>query len=39
MFGFVKRVSFVVITFFSFEPLNVNSLECILMKNQECKIR
>ena len=26
-------------TFFSFNPLNVNSLECVSMNNQECKIR
>ena len=26
-------------TFYSFNPLNVNSLECVLMNNQECKIR
>ena len=26
-------------TFFNFNPLNVNSLECVLMNNQECKIR
>ena len=25
--------------FFSFNALNVNSLECISMNNQECKIR
>ena len=26
-------------TFFSFNPSNVNSLECVSMKIQECKIR
>ena len=26
-------------TFFSFNVLSVNSLEAILMKNQECKVR
>ena len=26
-------------TFFSFNVLSVNSLECILMKNQECDVR
>ena len=26
-------------TFFNFNVLNVNSLECVLMKNQDCKIR
>ena len=28
-----------VITFFSKNTLNVNSLECVSMNNQECKIR
>ena len=26
-------------TFFSFNVLSVNSLECLSMKNQECKVR
>ena len=26
-------------TFFSFNPLGVNSLECVSMNNQECRIR
>ena len=26
-------------TFLSFNPLNVNSLECVSMNNQECKIK
>ena len=26
-------------TFFNFNPLNVNSLECVTMNNQECKAR
>ena len=26
-------------TFFSYNLLNVNSLECVSMNNQECKIR
>ena len=26
-------------TFFSFNVLNVNSLKCVSMNNQECKIR
>ena len=26
-------------TFFSYNVLNVNSLECVSMNNQECKIR
>ena len=35
MFGF----GFAAMTFFSFHVLSINSLECISMKNQECKIR
>ena len=30
---------FTVMTFFSFNILSVNSLKCISMKNQECKVR
>ena len=29
----------VAVIFFSFNPLNVNSLECVSMNNQECKTR
>ena len=39
MFGFIKKVFVVAMTFFSFNPLGVNSLECVLMNNQECRIR
>ena len=39
MFGFIKEVLFTAITFFSYNVLNVNSLECVSMNNQECKIR
>ena len=39
MFGFIKKVFFTVMTFFSFNVLNVNSIECVSMNNQECKIR
>ena len=39
MFAFIKKVFFVAMTFFSFEVLSVNSLECVSMNNQECKIR
>ena len=39
MFGFVKNAFTLMITFFSYSGLNVNSLECISMNNQECKIR
>ena len=39
MFGFIKKVFFTVMTFFSYNVLNVNSIECVSMNNQECKIR
>ena len=39
MFGFIKKVFVVAMTFFSFEPSNVITLECISMNNQECKTR
>ena len=39
MFGFIKKCFFTAITFFSCNVLNVNSLECVSMNNQECKIR
>ena len=35
MFGFIKKIFILAMTFFN--PLN--SLECISMKNQECKVR
>ena len=38
MLGFIKKVIFVAMTFFSCNPLNVNSLKCVSMNNQECKI-
>ena len=34
MFGFIKKVFVVGMTFFSFNPLNVNFLECVSMNNQ-----
>ena len=37
MFGFIKKCFFTAMTFFSLS--NVNSLECVSMNNQECKIR
>ena len=37
MFGFIKKVFIAAMTFFSFSPSNVNSLECVSMNNQECK--
>ena len=39
MFGFIKKVSIVAMTYFSFNPLNVNCLECVSTNNQKCKIR
>ena len=39
MLKYIKKCFFTVITFFSFNVLNVNSLECVSMNNQECKIR
>ena len=39
MFGFIKKVFVVAMTFFNVNPSNVNSLECVLMNNQECKTR
>ena len=39
MFGFVKKVFLVTMKFFGFSPSNVNFLECVSMKNEECKIR
>ena len=39
MFGFTKKKKFTEITFFNFNPSNVNSLECVSMNNQECKTR
>ena len=37
MLGFIKKYFFTAITFFSCNALNINSLECVLMNNQECK--
>ena len=39
MFEFIKKCFFTAKTFFSCNVLNVNSLECASMNNQECKIR
>ena len=39
MLRFIKKCFFTSITFFSYNVLNVNSLECVSMNNQECKIR
>ena len=37
MFLFIKKVFVIEMTFFSFNPSNVNSLECVSMNNQECR--
>ena len=39
MFGFIKQVFVVAMTFFSFNTSNVNYLEYISMDNEECKAR
>ena len=39
MFGFIEKSVFKAMTFFSFNVLSVNSLECVSMNNQECKVR
>ena len=39
IFGFIKKYFFTAMTFFNFNWSNVNSLECVSMNNQECKIR
>ena len=39
MFRFIREMFVVAITFFNFNPLNVNSLECVSMNNQECRTR
>ena len=39
MFGFIKKCLFYCNEIFSCNVLNVNSLECVSMINQECKIR
>ena len=39
MFGLIKKVFFTEMTFFSFNILNVNTLECFSMNNEQCKTR
>ena len=39
MFGFIRKMLFTAMTFFSFSGLNANSLECVSMNNQECRTR
>ena len=39
IYRFIRKCFFTAMTFFSYNVLNVNSLECVSMNNQECKIR
>ena len=39
MFGFIKNVFFTAMTFFNLNLLDVNSLECVSMNNQESRAR
>ena len=39
IFEFIKKCFFTAMTFFSCNVFNVNSLECVSMNNQECKMR
>ena len=39
MLKFIKNCFFTAIISFSYNVLNVNSLECVSINNQECKIR
>ena len=39
MVGFIKNAFSTTMTFFNFNPSNVNSLEWVSMNNQECKTR
>ena len=39
MFGFVKQIFVPTIMFFGYNLPSVNSLECVLVNSQECKMR
>ena len=39
MFGFVKRIFVSIMMFFGCSLSSVNPLDCVLMNNQECKVR
>ena len=39
MFGFIKNVFIAAMTFFIFNVLSVNSLECVSLNNQDYKAR
>ena len=38
MFWLIKKTFIAAMTFFSYNVFNVNSLECVSMNNEECKI-
>ena len=37
--GFIKKLFVAAMTVFSYNVLNVDSLECVSINNQECKTR
>ena len=39
MFPFVKQIFVSAVTFFGCDLSNLNSLKCILISNQECKVK
>ena len=39
MFGFIRKMFFLAMTFFYFDPLNASPLETVSMNNQECRTR
>ena len=39
MLEFIIKCFFTAVIFYCYNVLNVNSLECVSMNNQECKIR
>ena len=39
MFEFIRKMFFTAMSFFNFNPMNVNSLECVSMNNQEFRTR
>ena len=39
IFKFIKKCFFTAMTFFNFSLSSVNSLECVSMNNQECRIK
>ena len=39
MFEFIKKLFFVAMIFFIFNPSNINSLECVSVNNEDCRTR